>query len=57
MTFKDFNIRITRDPILGKLLPLQLRRTFPWFRVEGTGPVRLFRRVPDCPGGDGGKGV
>lgn len=42
MTFKDFNIRITRDPILRKLLPLQLRRTFPWFRVEGTALCASF---------------
>ena len=35
MTFREFNIAITRDPILGKLLPLQLRRTFPWLSVKG----------------------
>ena len=35
MTFREFNIAMIRDPILGKLLPLQLRRTFPWLSVEG----------------------
>lgn len=34
MTFREFNIAITRDPILGKLLPMQLRRTFPWLSVK-----------------------
>ena len=35
MTFREFNIAIAKDPILGKLLPLQLRRTFPRLRIEG----------------------
>ena len=34
MTFREFNIAMIRDPILGKLLPLQLRRTFPWLSVK-----------------------
>ena len=35
MTLRDFNLRILRDEILGRLLPLELRRTDPLFRLDG----------------------
>jgi len=35
MTFREFNLTILKDAILGTLLPLELRRTFPWFSLEG----------------------
>ncbi len=35
MTFREFNLTIMKDAILGTLLPLELRRTFPWFSLEG----------------------
>ena len=34
MTFKEFNLKITRDDVLGKLLPLQIRRTYPRFTLD-----------------------
>jgi len=35
MTFREFNLTILKDAILGTLLPLELRRTFPLFSLEG----------------------
>lgn len=34
MKFSEFNRSFLRDPILGKLLPMQLRRTYPRFSLE-----------------------
>ena len=34
MTFKEFNIKMTRDPILSRLLPLQLRRSYPRLQLR-----------------------
>ena len=35
MTFREFNLSLMRDPVLGSLLPLQLRRTYPRLSLEG----------------------
>ena len=34
MTFKEWNIRILSDKLLGGLLPMELRRTYPRLSVE-----------------------
>ncbi len=34
MTFQEWNIRLFRGPILGELIPMELKRTFPRFSVE-----------------------
>lgn len=36
MTFMEFNLAVMRDPVLGKSLPMQLRRTYPRLSLEGT---------------------
>ena len=36
MTFQEFNRAIVRDDLLGKLLPLEIRRTYPYLNFEGT---------------------
>lgn len=50
MTFREFNLVMMRDAILGKLLPLELRRTYP--RLSLDGPVLCasfagFRIAPE----------
>lgn len=35
MTFKEFHLAMTRDAVLGKLLPLQCRKTYPRLELEG----------------------
>jgi len=34
MTFREFNMKIMQDDILGKLLPLELKRTYPRLTLE-----------------------
>lgn len=36
MTFREFHLAIMRDPVLGKLLPLEVRRTYPRLSMEGS---------------------
>lgn len=33
MTFKEFQIKLVRDPMLGKLLPMNCKKTFPRFEL------------------------
>ena len=50
MTFREFHIAMMKDPVLGKLLPLQLRRTYPWLSVEESALCASFigfRAVPE----------
>lgn len=35
MTFKEFNLAVVRNPVLGRLLPLEYRRTYPRLQVKG----------------------
>lgn len=35
MTFKEFNLAVMRNPVLGRLLPLEYRRTYPRLELEG----------------------
>lgn len=34
MTFKEFNLTMIKHPVLGRLLPLQSRRTYPALTLE-----------------------
>ncbi len=34
MKFQEWNISIFKSPILGKLIPLELKRTYPKFSIE-----------------------
>lgn len=36
MSFREFNLAIMRDPMLGHLLPLEIRRSYPRLRMEGS---------------------
>lgn len=42
MTFREYNLAIMRDPVLGKLLPLECRKTYPRFELEGGGLCACF---------------
>lgn len=42
MTFKEFNLSMTRHPVLGKLLPLECRKTYPRLELEGTSLCASF---------------
>ncbi len=42
MTFKEFNLSMTRHPVLGKLLPLECRRTYPRLELEGANLCASF---------------
>lgn len=35
MTFKEFHLAQMRDPVLGKLLPMQCRKTYPRLMLDG----------------------
>lgn len=35
MTFREFNLSMMKNPVLGKLLPLECRRTYPRLELEG----------------------
>lgn len=35
MTFKEFHLAMVKHPVLGKLLPLECRRTYPLLTREG----------------------
>lgn len=53
MTFLEFDTSIMRDEVLGRLLPMQCKRTFPWLRLEEGVLCACyvgFRAVP-APGG------
>lgn len=53
MTFMEFNLAIMRDPVLGKSLPMQLRRTYPRLSLEGTTLCTSFVGFRIAPRGDG----
>lgn len=36
MTFKEYDLAIRRNPVLGMLLPLECRRTYPRLELDGT---------------------
>ena len=42
MTFREFHLRIMRDEVLGRLLPLELRRTYPRFRLKDGALLAAF---------------
>lgn len=42
MTFREFNLKITHDAVLGRLLPMQLRRTYPRFSLDGRKLIAEF---------------
>ena len=42
MTFREFHLRIMRDEVLGRLLPLELRRTYPRFRLKDVDLLAAF---------------
>lgn len=50
MTLRELNIAIMRDEILGKLLPLELRRTYPRFSLEGETLFASFAGFRAAPG-------
>lgn len=53
MTFKEFNLAIMRNPVLGKLLPLECRRTYPRLELDGNKLYASFvgfRMRPDQTG-------
>lgn len=42
MTFKEFDLAIRKNPVLGKLLPLECRRTYPRLELDGTALCASF---------------
>ena len=53
MTFMEFNLAIMRDPVLGQLLPMQFRRTYPRLSLEGTTLCASFIGFRIAPRGNG----
>ena len=50
MTFREYNLTIMKDAVLGKLLPLECRRTYPWFSLEGSTLCASFAGFRIAPG-------
>lgn len=42
MTFKEYDLAIMKNPVLGKLLPLECRRTYPRLELDGTALCASF---------------
>lgn len=42
MTFGEYNLAIMRNPVLGKLLPLECRKTYPWFELKDSSLCASF---------------
>lgn len=53
MTFREFNLSMMRHPVLGRLLPLECRRTYPRLEQEGKQLCASFVgfRMKPAPGG------
>ncbi len=50
MTFREFNLTMARHELLGKLLPLELTRTYPWLTLEGGRLCAAFAGYRIVPG-------
>lgn len=50
MTFREFHLAIMHDPVLGKLLPLEIRRTYPRLSMEGPALCAAFAGFKLIPG-------
>ena len=57
MTFQEFNHKIMKDAILGRLLPLQLRRTYPRLTLCDSKLCAAFVGFRAVPGGNGVKAL
>lgn len=42
MTFKEFQISLVRDAVLGRMLPMECKKTFPRFEVVGNNLYASF---------------
>lgn len=42
MTFREYNFAMMKNPVLGKLLPLECRRTYPRLELDGTALCASF---------------
>ena len=53
MTYEELNRAILRDEVTGRLLPMQLKRTYPRFSLENGELCAAFAGVPMKPGPEG----
>ena len=53
MTFKELNLAVMRNPILGRLLPMECRKTYPRMELDGETLCACFVgfRMKPVPGG------
>lgn len=53
MTFKEFNLAVMRNPVLGRLLPMECRKTYPRLELDGETLCACFVgfRMKPVPGG------
>lgn len=53
MTFKEFQVKLVRDPILGKLLPMECKKTLPRLVLTGEKLYISFLGVQTKPISEG----